>query len=443
MASSHAALFEFRLDYFDSRDLKLIADLLNIAGKPVIFTLRPKWMGGQYEKSEAERLNEMIGLCDLHPAYIDIENKEFFETLRVLYPQLKIIFSCHDFEGTPCDLPKVYESLRSVPADYYKLATFAASSSDAFRLMLYLKNQEKTIGVSMGPHGLPSRVLAQKFNSLWSYASTEYALAPGQMSCQEINALYGNSTQDAKLYGLIGSPVHKSISHYTHNTVMREYNLNALYLKMEVSKEELSSFLKLLKDFGWHGLSVTMPLKEAVLPLIEADEESRRIGAVNTLLFKNGRLLGYNTDGIGAMRALEQKCDLKNKKMALLGRGGAAKAIACYAGLKDCEPKLFCRELKHFNCRDYDIIINCTPVELPFDCQNLRSDTIVMDINTTPCKSALLKIAESKGCPIVYGYEMFLYQAVYQFALWFPDLSISQIEISLRRECRKVLNLLE
>lgn len=442
-AKKFASMFEFRLDLFLFRTLNEIHELKNLAVHPVIFTLRPKWMGGCYVDSEELRLKELSHFCSLMPEYVDIESKDFVDSIRRSFPQIKIILSHHDFEKTPDHLESLHASLKAIPADYYKLATQASCSSDAIRFMQYLKNtNEKVIGVSMGTHGLPSRLLTKQFNSPWTYAGTS---APGQLTCHEMASVYGCSTSiETRLFGLIGDPVNKSISHYTHNAIMREFGLNALYIKMEISSQKLSSFLKQLQEFGWQGLSVTMPLKEAILPLLdEIDADARQIGAVNTVLFKEGKLHGFNTDGKGAIRALENHCSLKQKKVALLGKGGAAKAIAYEASRKGAQTTCFGRGLEDFRCEEFEVIINCTPIELPFDPARLMPSTLVMDINTVPKKSALLKVAISKGCPVVYGVDMFLYQALLQFHLWFPHLDAESLEDAFKRECRKVQNLID
>lgn len=439
----HAAMFEFRIDHFLFKNLKEIDELKILAALPVIFTLRPKWMGGYYVDSEELRLKDLFNFCSLMPAYVDVETKEFVERIRQSFPQIKIILSHHDYEKTPDNLETLHASLKATPVDYYKLATHACCSSDALRFMQYLKNaNENVIGVSMGSHGLPSRLLNKQFHSPWTYVGTS---APGQLTYHEMATIYGCSTsKETKLFGLIGAPINKSISHHTHNAIMRDFQLNALYIKMEISPQKLGSFLKQLQEFGWQGLSVTMPLKEAILPFMdEIDAAAVQIGAVNTVLFKEGKLHGFNTDGKGAVCALENICELKNKKVALLGKGGAAKAIAYEASSRGCQTIFFGRGLEDFRCEEFDIVINCTPVELPFDPTNLKSTTVVMDINTIPKQSALLKIAAAKGCPIVYGVEMFLYQALFQFTLWFPQLDPSSLEDALKRECRKVLNLID
>jgi 3-dehydroquinate dehydratase/shikimate dehydrogenase len=195
-----------------------------------------------------------------------------------------------------------------------------------------------------------------------------------------------------------------------------------------------------------------MPLKEHILPLLDhIDDQAKAIGAVNTLLFKEGKISGFNTDGIGALNALEETCPVKNKKIIFLGAGGAAKAIAFEAKQRgalvtvlnrekqraiDLAAQLGCigggiDEMPRYTAEGYDFLINCTPA-MPIEPQNILPQAVVMDIVTKPQETVFLKQAQAKGCKIVYGYQMFIEQAIGQFNLWFDGNINSQ-------QCRKIL----
>ena len=133
-----------------------------------------------------------------------------------------------------------------------------------------------------------------------------------------------------RLYGLLGNPVSHSLSPFIHNEGFRRLSLNARYLAFSVKEEDLESTLSALRKMGVGGLNLTMPLKEAVLPLCDSlSKEARLSSSVNTLVFsENGKMTGCSTDGIGFFRALESENGAVNgKKLCLMGLGGAGKAI--------------------------------------------------------------------------------------------------------------------
>src|SRR5262249_32850217 len=148
------------------------------------------------------------------------------------------------------------------------------NSIDAFRLLHFIKKgDKKLIGIGMGKEGQVTRILGPIVGSPITYASLEETLmtAPGQFTARELAERYHyrSLNQTTALYGLIGDPIDRSISDITHNKLMHQYGWNAIYVKIRVKPEELPHFLPLAKTLGFRGLSVTMPLKEAVVPFSE------------------------------------------------------------------------------------------------------------------------------------------------------------------------------
>ena len=130
-----------------------------------------------------------------------------------------------------------------------------------------------------------------------------------------------------KIYGILGHPVTHSLSPAMHNAAFRELNLNAVYVAFPVT--DLAQAVAGLRGLDIQGVSVTIPFKEEIKPLIdELDPQAARIGAVNTVVNRDGRLVGYNTDWIGALHALKAKTSLTGEHVLLLGAGGASRAIA-------------------------------------------------------------------------------------------------------------------
>ncbi|UCE15636.1 MAG: shikimate dehydrogenase [Candidatus Bathyarchaeota archaeon] len=257
-----------------------------------------------------------------------------------------------------------------------------------------------------------------------------------------------------KLCCVIGDPVEHTLSPVMHNVAFEELNLNFVYLAFRVKKEELRDAILGARSLNIHGLNVTMPHKTAVMEhLDEIDSMAKSIGAVNTILNAGGKLVGYVTDGVGAVRALKENgVNLEGKKVLLLGAGGAAKAIAFHVAQEVEELKILNRttwkakELaevlgKKFNKKvsgnlcsselvkkeleEADILINATSVGMHPDVNRslvdpnwLRPDLCVMDIIYNPLETKLAKNAKSVGAKVVSGIEMLVHQGAASFGIW-------------------------
>jgi len=249
-----------------------------------------------------------------------------------------------------------------------------------------------------------------------------------------------------ELYGVIGNPVRHSLSPVIHNGVFRRLGRNAVYLAFEV--KNLEEALRGIRGLGVKGVSVTIPFKTKVIPFLDKVEGlAKKIGAVNTIVNRGGKLIGYNTDCDGALEALEEKIDLRGKRTILLGGGGAARAIGFGLREKDCQlivsnrskkrGEALSRELKcHFLLMSSlfkmtagelgaDILINATSVgmyprqgETPFPKKLLRKGMMIMDIVYEPLQTRFLREAKEKGCLTINGLEMLVRQGAAQLMIW-------------------------
>lgn len=448
-AQAYASLVELRLDGFTDISTASIQSLRSQCPLPMIFTLRSPSQGGNYSLPETQRLKEIRRLANLQPEYLDVEYdvpSDTIQDLLALTPNTKLILSYHNFENTPEDLHAIYQQMRSIHAHYYKIAATAHCSLDALRFMCWAKKKQDSslIAISMGNHGQISRILAPIMGSPFTYAAIDdnQTSAPGQLSAKELieKYHYQSLTPHTSICGLIGDPVNRSISDETHNKLCKASGLDAVYVKIQVKPEELPTFMTLAKEIPFHGLSVTMPLKEQIIPLLDdIHHQAAEIGAVNTLHFTQGKVAGYNTDAVGALDAIEKAISVKGKRIVMLGSGGAAKAIAYEAIQRGGQVVILNRSTESalelalkLNCvgkgldhmaacaaEGYDILINCTPVELPILPEHILPKAIVMDITTKPKETSFLKCAKEKGCQVIYGYQMFVEQALHQFGIWF------------------------
>jgi len=251
------------------------------------------------------------------------------------------------------------------------------------------------------------------------------------------------SDAKTKICCLIGDPVEHSPSPLIHNVGYQALGINYIYVPFRVS--DIKQAIEGIRGLGIRGASITIPHKTSAIKYIDKiDPLAEEIGAVNTIVNDDGVLTGYNTDRDGALKALKEVTTLKGQKTVLIGSGGAASAIA--VGLKAKGVKLVvlnrteekARKLaKRVNASGFggldklseissaDILINATPVGmLPKTDQSiipkdlLHNHLTVFDIISNPKETRLLIEARERGCAVVYGYKMLLYQAVKQFELF-------------------------
>ena len=246
---------------------------------------------------------------------------------------------------------------------------------------------------------------------------------------------------DTSLFGLIGNPVAHSLSPMMHNQAFAATGYNGVYLAFRVT--DPATAIKGIAALNFKGLSVTLPHKVAVMEYLdEVDETAAQIGAVNTIVNNQGRLIGYNTDSPGALEALRTRTSIKDKAVALIGAGGAARAIGfglVAAGGRvtilnrtrvsgerlatDLQAQFL--PLDEWTPNRYEILINTTPVGMypepdatPIPQEDLSKDMVVMDIVYNPIETRLLKAAAAKKCRTINGVAMFVFQGAQQFELW-------------------------
>lgn len=226
-----------------------------------------------------------------------------------------------------------------------------------------------------------------------------------------------------------------------HNSAFAQTGYNGVYLAFNVT--DVASAVTGIKALGIKGVSVTIPHKVTLMEFLDdIDEQAQKIGAVNTIVNKDAKLFGYNTDCLGATNALLEKTSIKDKEVVLIGAGGAARAIGfgilseggklTIVNILEDEGELLARDLgvdyyhlSEFNKVQGQILINATPVgmapdidALPVQPKDLNQEMVVMDIVYNPLKTRLLKEAEKIGCATIDGVSMFVHQGAAQFKMW-------------------------
>lgn len=243
------------------------------------------------------------------------------------------------------------------------------------------------------------------------------------------------------VHGIMGNPVAHSMSPAMHNAAFAECGLDGVYVPFPVT--DVGSAVAGFRALAVRGVSVTIPHKKTVMDFVdELDPVAAKIGAVNTLVNNDGRLIGYNTDWIGANRALETQMDLTGKEVIVLGAGGSARAIGFGLVEAGAKPMIVCRNeeqgtelacgldcpwypLTDLNDLQGDCLVNATSVGMAelaevslVDPAKVGEFQLVMDIVYAPLETKLLREARSAGCETIDGLQMLLLQGAAQFELW-------------------------
>ncbi|MFT4412712.1 shikimate dehydrogenase [Fredinandcohnia humi] len=262
-----------------------------------------------------------------------------------------------------------------------------------------------------------------------------------------------------KVYGVMGNPISHSMSPFMHNDLFDYYKLKARYHAFHVKNGDVGTAIKGMKALGILGMNVTIPHKLAVMEYLdEIEEVAVNIGAVNTIVNDNGKLVGYNTDGYGYIRALNELIsteELQNANVLLIGAGGAARAIYislsalgvknidivnrtrenAEAIIKDCRYVVNSSHLSIPEAEEkmdrYNVVINTTSVgmhphteEIPLSVKKITPETIVSDVIYNPFQTRFLQESSQLGAIIQNGIGMFVYQGALAFEKWtgiFPD----------------------
>jgi len=256
-------------------------------------------------------------------------------------------------------------------------------------------------------------------------------------------------TGSTNIAGLIGHPVEHSFSPPMHNAAFNALNMDWTYVAFDVEPSNLKSAIDGARSLNIKGLNVTIPHKIEVMKYLdEIDEVARLIGAVNTIDFRN--MKGYNTDGIGAVKAIEEVTSIKNKNVVVAGAGGASRAISFYIAKYGAESITILNRnvdkasnlAKDINLiddvkpdsisqindyvREADILIDTTPVGMHpnvdadaiVGAEDMHEDLVVFDAVYNPNETSLIKQAIKANAKPVYGIKMLLYQGAESFKIW-------------------------
>jgi 3-dehydroquinate dehydratase/shikimate dehydrogenase len=413
--------------------------------------------------------------------YVDVElmawekSKSIREAISEMAEKTgtRLIVSNHSFGGRPKDLAERVERLRAVKAaSVLKIAWKAESivdGLDALRLTREVREQDgrPMLALAMGEEGQVSRLLAKKFGSPLTFASVSRGKesAPGQPTVDELLGRYrwGKQKIDSPVFGVVGWPVGHSLSPHIHNAGFDAVGAEGVYVPLPI-RPEYEAFKSVLDTMcalagmNLRALSVTIPHKENSFRYVvenggAIDEMSRTIGVINTVLWDDaGIVRGLNSDYAGALDALVtawtgKRDDVAGKRIAVLGAGGAARAIVAALAAHGATVVIYNRTkekaealAKEFTAKyakgkviaepweklcesRHEAYINCTPLGMhpnvkisPIEGEVAwNENTVVFDTVYNPLKTKFLKQAEARGATVIPGSEMFVRQAAIQF----------------------------
>jgi 3-dehydroquinate dehydratase / shikimate dehydrogenase len=434
-----ADLIELRLDTV--RDPSAAAALAG-RRRPVVVTCRPTWEGGSFAGSEEERRQILVDALQLGAEYVDIEWRARFDDVIADAGGRRIVLSMHDFEGMPRDLAAQAQAMRSSGAEVVKIAVTPQRLSDCVPLLDVGAQAARHGGlvlVGMGPYGAVTRLLAARFGSAWTYAGSLREI--GQLDAQMLLKDYHFRTisEATDLYGIVGGSVAHSVSPAMHNAAFRAAHLDALYVPLPAAGAD--DFVTFGRAIGIKGASVTIPHKVTLFDRMdEVYAVARRIGAINTIRIENGRWIGGNTDAHGFLEPLQERVPLKGLRVALLGAGGAARAVSVALASSGCSVRIHARnraqaeDVATLTSADvgewtpppgsWDLLVNATPIgmyprvdETPIRREQLTG-RYVCDLIYNPPTTRLLRDAAEAGCRTIGGLDMLVSQALEQFQWW-------------------------
>lgn len=464
---SRIDLVELRADYLEPGELFHIRSFPERAGIPSILTVRRRSDGGMFDLGEGVRLVTFAkGLAFAESdqsrnfAYVDIEYDFHIPSIQEAARTFgtRIIRSKHCMEGLPANIERVWLELTARPYEIPKLVVRANGTKDVDSVFSLFKTSDKRqdhIVVATGELGFCTRVLAERLGSMLVYTNDIDAnpgqSAPGQLDPRRLLETYRlrEYSADWDLFGIVGgaSVIH-SLSPAIHNPGFAALGLRSLYLPFP--SDCIEDFIKFAERIGIKGISITVPFKEQVLPLLtRRSPEVEAIGACNTAIRDGSSWVGYNTDWYGFSTDVRRFLgieDLSGLRVTILGAGGAARAVA-YAlkkyGAKACVINRSMSKAKQLAeaygfewsgttekavelvDRYNDLIVQTTSVGLEggdpgdaIDWYEFTGREALYETIYSPPETPVMKRARAAGCRVTNGLGMLQAQAEAQFLLF-------------------------
>jgi 3-dehydroquinate dehydratase/shikimate dehydrogenase len=329
----------------------------------------------------------------------------------------------------------------------YKLVSTARKPSDLSRILAASRLSPKIplVTLAMGEVGFPSRVLSTGLGAVFTYAAPAHAqgTAAGQVNARQLRSLYriDKFTKAAKIFAVVADPVRHSVSPHVHNRAFQSKRIDAVYIPLLVTANQLRDFFIFAEQLPLAGFSVTLPHKRRIMRYLDfVDPLARRIGAVNTVWRKAGKWRGCNTDAEAVSGPLSKFLKLGKSSILVVGDGGAARGAACALADAGAKVALTGRNPDRVRAlarlvggepmsqeqvllRKFDAVIHATPIGMwpnVNECyfNGVIPAEVVFDLVYNPLETMLIRHARDQGKQVIPGVRMFIEQAVRQFEIW-------------------------
>lgn len=466
---SYIDVAELRVDFLTPDEQLVVRRFPAMVRIPCILTIRRKADGGRFENSEIARTMlfcRALAFAGQNPqknfAYVDFEADYHVPSLQdaALAFGIRIIRSVHDMEHPIKNLKVRCAELRKTGYEIPKIAFMPqtlADVTDMFREAAAMREHEHII-CAMGPLGHVSRILAGKLHSYLTYTSPDETTgnipAVNHISPVVLEDVYHFRAlnDETALYAVTGWPLVKTSSPELHNCNHKINNINAMLFPLRTPS--INDAFEFAEQLGIRGMAVTVPHKETVIPeLIRLEGDAAKIHAVNTIVKTSSGWIGHNTDVYGFRTAFLEFLGVKklrHRRVALIGAGGAAKAIAFVIKELGGRACIFNRTLEHAKAlaasygfeyaqlapesertleRYSDIIVQTTTKGMdavgesskendPIYFYQFSGTEKVFDIIYVPERTPLMRRAEIAGCSVCNGWEMLQQQGKKQYAIF-------------------------
>ena len=437
-AATAGDMVELRLD--GVRDLD-VHGALRGRRVPAVVTCRASWEGGQFDGSEEERRGILRHALAAGAEFVDVEWRAGFDDVIAQDPARTVV-SFHDFTGVPAGLDDRAAAMRRTGAGTIKIAYAARRLCDTLPLRAIAAGGNAVV-IGMGDPGVPTRLLAARYGSRWTFAGD--GVAPGQIPGGRMRDTFRFRSVGAqtRLFGVVSRTAMHSLSPVMHNAAFAAAGLDAVYVPL--TTDDFGDFLAYAEAMGFEGASVTIPFKlDALRAATVREPIAEVVGAANTLRRRRQAALweATNTDVDGFLAPLDDRCgtQLSGSRATVLGAGGSARAVVAGLVSRGARVTVCARRADQAvavagtagACAapwppapgSWDLLVNCTPLggagrrgESPMTGTALDG-RLVYDLTYGEGDSALIADARRAGCDVLDGLPMLIAQAERQFEWW-------------------------
>lgn len=400
--------FEFRFDEFRQDDWEIFE---------TIRSERP-WIAKTLDSATLQKV------LSYRPSIVDLD---FLTQLDLLHKIDTPVILSHHLQGGLIDVQNDYDKMIQHSADYYKIVVVPNDMIEALKIVLFFRTipHKNWICFCMGTPFAFTRFFGLIDHHPFIYTGLKgYTTAKGQLTIEELEN-YSLNYLNPKIFCLIGDPVSKSVSHAVYNAYFSKKNIDAIYLKIPLKKEEFQEGISLLEKIGIKGISITTPLKNA-------HRSSSPYHPVNTIVFEDEPKT-LNTDLMALIELLEKKVELKGCKILLLGCGAIAKGFAkeliqrgAIVAIENRTKEKIQEIAKELPIetgsieKDYAVIIQASSSST-INWSRLKPKQIVVECVVDPIFTTLVKKGIQQDVDCILGYEFFFYQGKLQLDQFLPQ----------------------